>query len=541
MTKLSVFDSKLALPLVIVILLGVCASESDGQRPRFPDFFQTQAVPAIQSVPTTQGVFGATNPGFGLPQGQILPGSIVGAPIAIGQPTISSTPPFGSAGVFSGAPQLVSPGIQTAPPPGSIIAPSFDPFRSNVQPLPFGSFNGGSVSPLPSFGGANTVPSLGQPLTRNLQVLPPVPQTQPGAFPGAQGGFGQPQFGQPQLGLPQLGQPRFGQPQLGQFGQPQFGQPGFQTPQLGQPRSIFGAPNFGFGAAPVPTGPLFPRVAQSGQSWRRFRDEFLPRLFERPRVRHTYIAGNNGNELEINDTEIATTLTIPRLLFIQQPFRITPGFIAHFWDGPVTDGEFGTGFDLPETAFSAFLNLEHLTDPNMQAGLESSLTVGLYSDYENVNSDSFRVTGTALGWARLNPTKVFKFGVEYFDRVDLKLLPAFGLFIRPSQDLELDLYFPRPRIAQRIPNFRNFEMWSYLAGEYGGGSWTVERIGPLDDQIDINDFRAVVGLEWVGPRNVNGFTEIGYVFNRELVSRLASPSRELELQDSILVRLGLAF
>ena len=227
-------------------------------------------------------------------------------------------------------------------------------------------------------------------------------------------------------------------------------------------------------------------------------------------------------------------------MFFQQPVRITPGYIAHFWDGPETDGPFGTGFDLPSKAFSAFLSAEHISDPCKQAGIETSFTVGMYSDYDNVNSDSFRITAVSLGWFRINPTQVFKFGVEYFDRLEVKLLPAFGLFIRPTSDLELDLYFPRPRIAQRMPNVGGREVWAYISGEYGGGSWTVERID-LDERIDINDFRAIVGFEWVGPQRVNGFVETGYVFNRELISEFSVPSRELELQDSIMLRMGLAF
>ena len=457
------------------------ASETCGQRPRFADFFSSQSgAPAQQVV--------------------VAPGQVVQGPIVGTAPLV-------------GTPQLVSPGIQTAPPPGTLIAPAFDPFQPNVQPLPFGTT--GLPQPtgqgLPTLG-ADTVPSLGPPTTRNIEVLPPISQTQPAPFPGFQGGLGSPSFQQP-------------------GSQPVF-------PQAA-PQSVFGAPNFGQ-PAPAPQGPVFPRAAQTGQFFRRFRDEFLPRLFERPRFRHTYIAGNNGNELQMHDTEFATTLTIPRFLFVEQPVRITPGFISHFWDGPVTAGPFGTGFDLPETAFSAFLTLEHLTNPNMQGGLETNFTVGVYSDYEHLSSDSFRLTGVVLGWARINPTNVFKFGVEYFDRVEVKLLPAFGLFVRPTPDLELDLYFPRPRIAQRYPNFRNLEVWGYLAGEFGGGSWTVERIG-FDDQVDINDFRATFGLEWVGARNVNGFIETGYVFNRELVSKLSIPSRELELQDSVMLRMGLSF
>lgn len=438
-----------------VVLSLLVTGALNAQRPRFPDFFQIQPAAGIAGPPQTVPLQGNSFPGFST-QGII------------------------------------------APPPATVIAPAFDPFRSTTQALPF---NQGPQSFVP----ADSAPNILFP-PQNVEILPP---GQPEFFGPAPG------FGQQNIAPQSFGQPGFNQG----FGQPGFGPPG----------------QFGFNA------PLFPRTGQTGQFLRRFRDDFLPRLLERPRIRHTFLAGSNGNELQINDTEFATTLTIPRFLFSQQPVRITPGFISHFWDGPETFGPFGTGFDLPETAFSAFLTLEHNSDLRRRAGVESNLTVGIYSDYEHLDSDSLRLTGVGLGWLRLNETNVLKFGAEYFDRVDLKLLPAFGLFIRPTPDLQVDIYFPRPRVAQRIPNFRSLETWLYVAGEYGGGSWTVERIGGLDDRIDINDYRAIIGIEWFGPRGVTGFLETGYVFDRELVSFAASPTRRLELEDTVMVRLGLEF
>jgi len=83
-------------------------------------------------------------------------------------------------------------------------------------------------------------------------------------------------------------------------------------------------------------------------------------------------------------------------------------------------------------------------------------------------------------------------------------------------------------------------MWSYVGGEYGGGSWAIERIDGSDDQVDINDVRAFVGIEWIGPRRVTGFFDFGYAFERELVYA-SDPSNSLDLQDTLMIRSGLAF
>ena len=135
---------------------------------------------------------------------------------------------------------------------------------------------------------------------------------------------------------------------------------------------------------------------------------------------------------------------------------------------------------------------------------------------------------------------VGKLGVEYFDRVDLKLLPAVGVFLAPNQDIRFDVYFPRPKLAHRLPNFRNLEAWGYVGAEYGGGSWAIERLSGADDQVDINDVRAFLGIEWMGPRGRTGLAEFGYLFEREMIYR-SQPNTVLDIQDAVMFRLGLTF
>jgi len=280
----------------------------------------------------------------------------------------------------------------------------------------------------------------------------------------------------------------------------------------------------------------------ANQAWDGFRNNFLPRVLERPRVRQTWIygsAGNNsvGNELGINDVEVATTATWPRFLGGPQPLRISPGFAGHWWHGPDTAI---TMVDLPPRAYSAYLAFDHTTDPSRGFGLDNNFTVGVYSDFDNLSSDALRLTGRVVGWRRLNEYMVGKIGVEYLDRIRLKMLPVFGIYANPNPDMKIDLTFPRSKISHRIPNFNDFEGWAYVGAEYGGGSWAIDRIGNIEDQVDINDVRAFIGLEWMGPRRVTGFFDVGYVFERELVYRSA-PLIDIPIQDSVMIRSGIAF
>ncbi len=387
--------------------------------------------------------------------------------------------PIGQPVTFQQPTFVNPPPVFTTPPPAVLQAPTLlqgqapsNPFNLNSQPFPFNS-NQQLLGP------SGPPPNLGfQP----IQVLPP-------------------QFGQPPAG------------NYSQFGQPFFN--GNQANQSGWPAT---------------------QNAWPSQFWDRMRNEYIPRLIERPRFRHTYLPGSTGNELEINATEIATTMTFPNFLGTQQPIRISPGFVFDFWNGP----EASTGFELPSKAYTIYISGNYISNPQNRFGTDLNFTAGMYTDFDNVSSDSLRLTGTFLGWSKINSYTTAKFGAAYFDRLDVKVLPAFGVFIAPNPDLRFDIFFPRPKLAQRLPSRWNLDLWVYTGGEYGGGQWAIERPIVGDDEVDISDVRAFIGIEWIGQRQNTGFIEVGYVFNRKLMFRSERPNF-LDLKDTIMLRTGVAF
>ena len=473
-----------------ILVLSLCASTLvtcavlPAQRPRFPDFFGSGGSSAV--VPGNTGIaVGNQPPTLAIPNFRQTAAQSFGQPVApaIANPTIGSPPvvfqsPFPAATQSFGQPVFNSqPAFSSGTLP-NFQPPSIDPFQLRNQSFP-GFPNGGAA-------------------TQNFQIYPPANS--------------QPLVGPTTAPPPVRTVPNFQAPAInrsfpnnnGQFGQPNIGRSGT-------------------------TGFL-------KRSYDSFQNDFLPRLLERPRGRYTYMPGNNGNELDINEFEVATTLNFPDFASSGQPLLVSPGFIFHFWDGP----DSSTGFDLPAQAYSAYLSSDLTTDTKRNFGLETNFTVGFYSDFDAVNSDSLRLTGKLLGWRRINSYIVGKLGVEYFDRVRTKLLPAFGLYATPTPDIKLDLFFPRSKLSHRIPNVNSLEVWAFIGGEYGGGSWTIERASGVDDQVDLNDVRAFMGLEWIGPKRINGFIEVGYAFERELVFQ-SDPINDFDLQDTILIRSGIAF
>ena len=145
-----------------------------------------------------------------------------------------------------------------------------------------------------------------------------------------------------------------------------------------------------------------------------------------------------------------------------------------------------------------------------------------------------------MGWIRFTPNMQFKFGVSYLNRLDVKILPVGGLHWKPSSNLDLELFFPNPKLSYKLPQIGNTELSAYLSANYGGDSWTINRFAGFSDQVDLIDLRVTGGVEFVGFRGLRGFFEAGYAFDREILYRVDA-TESLKLGDTVIVRAGFLF
>jgi len=257
------------------------------------------------------------------------------------------------------------------------------------------------------------------------------------------------------------------------------------------------------------------------------------------------LGGDRGRDVAINDVDVFTTITFPSFLHSRQFLKVTPGFSFHFWDGPQVAPPTS---DLPSKAYSAYVDFGWDPQVTERLGGDIHATVGIYSDLQSFNTNSIRVHGMGLGVIRLTPTFAVKLGVAYLDRADLKLLPAGGILWTPNEKTRFDILFPKPKLAQYLTDCGNTSIWWYVGGEYGGGSWTVERLvlppSPIQpivsDRIDINDLRVFGGLEWTHPNSVKGFVEAGYVFDREVIY-VGNQTLNFSPRDTFMLRAGVSF
>ncbi|MEM6799647.1 MAG: hypothetical protein AAF589_09045 [Planctomycetota bacterium] len=356
----------------------------------------------------------------------------------------------------------------------------------------------GAIGPAPSFDAYAPGGAIGPP--------PTVPYTyaQPPLAPNQT-------FAAPPLGA----QPAYGQPA---FGQPAFGQPAPQA--FGQPQPAL-SPN----GLPLSWEPGTYGYEQADGSLVRFQ-QFVQKLDGE----YTHLfGGGSADDLQLNRVQVTSTFAWPVFGNIDAPLLLTPGFVYNAFD----DSAFAP---FPGDVFDAYLDAAWFPQINEAVGAELGFRTGVWSDFDEVNSDSVRLLGRGLVVVRMTPTAEFLAGVVYLDRKRIKLLPAGGVRWRPTPDIEVDAVFPNPAIRRRINAAGQTDWWVFLAGEYGGGSWTHE----LDpDGFDYNDLRVSIGLEFETPSQITGTFEVGYAFDREIYRPTAMGPVVLEFDDTVMLRAGI--
>lgn len=225
------------------------------------------------------------------------------------------------------------------------------------------------------------------------------------------------------------------------------------------------------------------------------------------------------------------------LFRLMNPVFITPGFTYHSWNGPAT-GNFAGNIDLPPNAYDAYLDTSWHPQVTSWFSADLDVRVGVYSDFHAINNDSVRVLGRGLGIVTFSPQWQVAAGIWYLNRLTVQILPAGGVIWTPNQDTRFAILFPNPKLSRRLLTLGNTDVWGYLAGEYGGGRWTVRRADGASDVVELNDLRALAGLEWFMLNGLRGNMEIGYVFDRHIIYRSGPKAHP---SDTVLFRGGVTY
>ncbi len=433
----------------------------------------------------------------------------------------SSLPP--ASGSLSGATPQYDPYATSQGPSSALGPPSYPSSSMSGAPggtnpaYPNGSLIGGIFSGDIFRGGSNPYQGTGYPSTGAM----PLGGTTSSAVPyNAQPIYGTPGTGStgfggtPNSGLGYGSGSVYSSPPPTTYGSPVFPPSAYPS---GSPNSLFPQ---GFGD---PYGNTLLPIASGISAYD---------LLRGPRFRQMFVTGgDNQDDLGMMETDVSLGFTWNNFLYSNQPLRIAPSFSLWLFDGPITTPSHQA--DLPGNAYGGFLDFSWQSDPNQIVGGEFGLRVGAFSDFNTFNSDSIRILGRGLMAFRLTPTSTLKAGVYYLDRDSIKLLPAGGVICQPNPFTRYDIFFPEPKMAKYWRTLGTQDVWWYLAGDFGGGSWTVTRATTqLEERVDINQIEATFGFEWgrsellrMGQRTA--FIEFGGAFNRQLKYQYSDDDQSL--------------
>lgn len=239
--------------------------------------------------------------------------------------------------------------------------------------------------------------------------------------------------------------------------------------------------------------------------------------------------GGSARDLELNRVEVSSTFAWPLLGDLDAPLLLTPAFVYNRFD----DSDFIAANGFPRDTYEAYLDAAWLPVINEWLTAELGLRTGVWTDFDEVNSDAVRVLGRGVAAIRFTQYAELMAGAVYLDRERVKLLPVLGVRWRPSPDLHIEAVFPSPVARKRLRTAGTTDWWMFVAGEYGGGSWVISE---APTGFDYNDLRVSVGLEFETPSRVSGRFEVGYVFEREFYLPGAVVR---EFEDTVMLRAGI--
>lgn len=243
--------------------------------------------------------------------------------------------------------------------------------------------------------------------------------------------------------------------------------------------------------------------------------------------------GNNPDDLGITEIETALTVALPAPIR-DWPLFITPGYNMYFLSDP------GGGRDMPPRLHTAYLDLTWAPLFFEHHRLALTVAPSIYSDFEGSASEGFRLTGKAIYVWDYVPDKVqVVAGILYLNRDNIRLLPAGGIFWKPTPDYNFELIFPKPKLAVRVNVGNGYEDWIFVTAEFGGNTWAITRESGVEDKLTWSDYRLMVGYERRLDGGAGYRVEAGYVFGREV--EYASGLGDYDPQDTFLIRGGITF
>lgn len=259
---------------------------------------------------------------------------------------------------------------------------------------------------------------------------------------------------------------------------------------------------------------------------------FRKGCFQGAAVSAAYIHDNPDSGLAVTSTDVSASLAIPLGSF-DNVIVATPFLRTDFLNA-------ATALDLPDEVHETGARFFWRRPATDNLSLMAIVTPAVRTDFRNTDN-AFRIFGLGLLiWQAVPDTLSLSGGVVHTGRDDFPVLPAVGLLWTPAPEWKVDIQFPSPRISRRLDkDGPNSETWAYLAGAFGGNTWSVERPSGINDQLTLRDYRLITGIEHLLPENRSIFLEGGLIFGRAV--EFESSPDTTEPDSTGIIRCGIAF
>jgi hypothetical protein len=291
-------------------------------------------------------------------------------------------------------------------------------------------------------------------------------------------------------------------------------------------------PSSGNVAPPFPTDSNPNFFSQPVQTMKRF--------WEGTSAAYTFIpkSGNSGLGLHDFDFNIQFNFPCKYLPHANQDgvsgyWYLSPNFGMQFWDMP----DLVNVHSMPGETFDASLGFGAKPQFSEEIGADLWVQVGVASSFKKVNSDAFFIRGRGLATLKINEQVTAIGGVVYYGRNRYKLLPSGGIRWIPNDKNDWYLVFPNPRLSHYLANLNETKWWGYLQGDIGGGRWLTRDFDGTYN-LDYNDYRVGLGLQFECPSGFNGFFEVGGAFGRQLYAHSTSLYKP---KSAVYLKAGFAF
>lgn len=232
-------------------------------------------------------------------------------------------------------------------------------------------------------------------------------------------------------------------------------------------------------------------------------------FFQKLSFTATEVFPDGSGGLGLTETQLYGAFALPAPT-TESPLLLVPTWETTFVQSP----DYAT---LPRQLYAAYFDLIWLPKITPKLTGIVSLTPGWYTDFEGDSSDGLRWTGRLAGRYDWSDDRLqILLGVLYLDRYYARVLPIAGVIWKPTDDWNLELVFPKAKLARRLGWGCGFENWAYLGGGFGGNDWSVLRSDGVQDLLVYRDWRITLGWEQKRDAGAGFGCEAGFVFYRDL-------------------------